>query len=74
MDYRLNVNLMFFRDAYNLPEFAKAIAEWNLPIYTLIVVLFYLLLPYVIIYGIDKFSAFIHKRKENAVLQEDVKK
>ena len=39
-----------------------------------IVVLFYLLLPYVIIYGIDKFSAFIHKRKENAVLQEDVKK
>ena len=37
-------------------------------------VLFYLLLPYVIIYGIDKFSAFIHKRKENAVLQEDVKK
>ena len=72
MDYSLNVNLMFFREAYNLPEFAQAVAAWNLPIYTIIVVLVYLLLPYVIIYGIDRFSAFIHKRKENAVLQEDV--
>jgi uncharacterized membrane protein YwaF len=72
MDYSLHVNLMFFREAYNLPEFAKAVAEWNLPIYTIIVILVYLLLPYVIIYGIDRFSAFMHKKKENAVLQEDV--
>ena len=61
---------MFFRDAYNLPDFVKAVNAWNQPIYTCIVVLFYLVLPYFLIYGIDKVGDFIHKKKENTLFTE----
>lgn len=69
LDYAFNVNLMFFHDAYNLPGFVKAVANWNLPIYTLIVVLFYALLPYCILLGAIKVSGLL-KKKEEPVYQE----
>ncbi len=70
LDYIFGVNLMFFREAYNLPDFVKAVNAWNQPIYTCIVVLFYLVLPYFLIYGIDKVGDFIHKKKKNALFTE----
>jgi hypothetical protein len=70
LDYIFGVNLMFFRDAYNLHDFVKAVNAWNQPIYTCIVVLFYLVLPYFLIYGIDKVRDFIHKKKENTLFTE----
>lgn len=70
LDYTFNVNLMFFHDAYNLPGFVKAIAAWNLPVYTLIAVLFYLILPYFVIFGVEKLRAYLAKKKEDSVYQE----
>ena len=70
LDYAFKVNLMFFREAYNLPKFVAAVAEWNLPIYTLIVILFYSVLPYAIICGVNKLSDAFHKETGEDKLEE----
>lgn len=71
MDYSFNVNLMFFADAKRLPDIAKAVCKASRPLFTMIVVCFYIFLPYTIVNLLMHIRDFIRKQKVDVLEVEE---
>ena len=74
MDYGFfdhGVNLMFFADAKRLPKFVQAICEASRPLYTAIVVAFYIVIPYTLVNGLLHARDAIRAHKSLSLEEKD---